>query len=158
MARSQQPAATPGDAAPARPVSVLVAVVLLALLAGLLLVSAVLTLVGRETVVDSVLAAQPDVTRAEVDRLVLISTLRDLVLGLLAGASAWAVSRRRAWGRWSGLAVAVLLGLFTFASMVAAGGLTAFSLLAIVLCIGAASSLLAGTTAAWAPGRRRRAG
>jgi hypothetical protein len=54
--------------------------------------------------------------------------------------------------------VAGFLGLLTVLSAFSAGGTSAFSLLLIVLCVGALSSLLARTTAAWTAARRRGRG
>lgn len=140
------------------PVSARVSAGLLALLAVLLLLSAALTWSGREGVVDRFLAAQPDLGRADVRRYVVIGLLRDLLVGVVAAATAWGLTRRRVWGRWAGLAVAAFLGLLSVASALAAGGASVFTLLLIVLCLGVVSSLLARTTAAWVPLRVRGRG
>jgi hypothetical protein len=81
-----------------------------------------------------------------------------VVLGVPALASAWAVARRRGWGRWAGVVTSGLLALLTVWVSVRAGGIAVTSLLLLVLCIAAVSSLLAPTTAAWVQaGARRRA-
>jgi predicted lipid-binding transport protein (Tim44 family) len=155
----QRPAGTErADAEPAMPVSVRVATGLLGVLAVLLLLSAALTWFGREGVVDRFLLAQPDLTREEVTRFVVSGLLRDLVVGLVGTAAAVWLTRRRAWARWAGVAVAAFLGLLTLMSAVGAGGTSVFSLLLVVLCVGAVTSLLARTTAAWAPMRPRGRG
>jgi hypothetical protein len=145
-------------AGPGMPVSVRVAAGLLGVLAGLLVLSAALTWFGREGVVDRFLGAQPGLTRAEVSRFVVTGLLRDLVVGLVSAAAAVWLTRRRAWARWAGAAVAAFLGLLTLMSAVGAGGASVFSLLLVVLCVGAITSLLARTTATWAPMRPRGRG
>jgi hypothetical protein len=137
------------------PVSVRVAIGLLGALAVLLVLSGVLTWLGRDGVVDRFVAAQPELSRAEVSRFVLIGLLRDLLVGLVAAVAAVQLSRRRGWARWAGLAAAAFLGVLTLVSIASAGGTTVFSLLLLVLCVGAVSSLLARTTAGWTPGRSR---
>jgi hypothetical protein len=140
------------------PVSVRVAAGLVGVLAVLLLVSAVLTWFGRDGVVDRFVDAQPNLSRDEVTRFVVLGLLRDLVVGLVGAAAAFWLTRRRAWARWAGVVVAAFLGLLTVLSAAAAGGVSIFSLLLIVLCVGAVTSLLARTTAGWAPMRPRDRG
>jgi hypothetical protein len=154
---ARPPQGSPGPGA-GMPVSVRVATGLLGLLAVLLLLSAALTWFGRDGVVDRFLAAQPDLSRAEVTRFVVTGLLRDLVVGLVGAAAAVWLTRRRAWARWAGVAVAVFLGMLTLISAVGAGGASVFSLLLVVLCVAAVTSLLAATTAAWAPLRPRGGG
>lgn len=131
------------------PPSVRVAVVLLAVLAALLLTSALLTWGGRQGVVEQYLRSQPDATRADADRLVLLNVVQGLAFGVLAAVSAWAVARRQPWGRWAGVVTCALLGLLTVWLSVGVGGIAVTSLLLFVLCAGTVSSLLARTTAAW---------
>ncbi|MCW2677118.1 MAG: hypothetical protein JWR70_2158, partial [Modestobacter sp.] len=57
-----------------------------------------------------------------------------------------------------GVVVAGFLGVITLLSAAAAGGTSGLSLLLIVLCVGAVTSLLARTTAGWAPIRPRGRG
>ncbi len=147
MTSSARPGPSPtSDRAPT---SVRVAVGLLGGLAFLLLVSAGLTLAGRDTVVDQFLSAQPDLDRDEVARAVLLGQVRYLLVALAAGVGAVFLLRRRAWGRWLGVLAALFLGLLTLLSVLSAGGTTVFSLLVVVLCVGAASSLLSRSTADW---------
>jgi hypothetical protein len=143
------------DGAPGMPVSVRVAVGLLAVLAALLLLSAALTWFGREGVVDRFVTAQPELQRADVTRFVVFGLLRDLVLGVVGAAAAWGLTRRAGWARWAGLAVVAFLGLLSLLLTVSAGGASALSLLLLVLCAGAATSLLAGSTRSWLPMRPR---
>jgi hypothetical protein len=131
------------------PPSVRVSVVLLAVVAALLLTSALLTWGGREGVVESYLRSQPGATRADADRVVLVNVVQGLVFGMLAALSAAFLARRHEWGRWAGVATCALLGLLTVWLSVGVGGIAVTSLLLIVLCVGTVSSLLARTTAAW---------
>jgi hypothetical protein len=152
------PAAGATGPGPGMPVSARVGAGLLGVLAVLLLVSAALTWFGRNVVVDRFVDAQPDLSRGEVTRFVVLGLLRDLVAGLVGAAAAFWLTRRRAWARWAGVVVAGFLGLLTLLSALTAGGATGFSLLLIVLCVGAVTSLLARTTADWAPIRPRGRG
>ena len=81
--------------------------------------------------------------------MVLLNVVQGLVFGVPAVVSAWFVTRRHAWARWAGVATCGLLALLTVWTSVAAGGVAVTSLLLIVLCMGAVSSLLAATTATW---------
>ena len=141
------------DRTPAPP-SVRVAVGTLLALALLLGISAALTLLGQDTVVDRFVAAQPELDRAAVTRSLVLGQLLYLVLALAAGVGAVALLRGRPWGRWLGVGAALFLGLRTLLSTLTAGGTTILSLLVLVLCVAAASSLLARTTRAWLPARR----
>jgi hypothetical protein len=142
----------------AAPPSVRVATGTLLALAVLLVASAALTLVGQEAVVDRFVAAQPGLDRAATTRALVLGQVLYLVLGLAAGVGGVALLRRRPWGRWLGLAAALFLGLRTVLSAVGAGGTTVFSLLVLVLCIAAVTSLLARTTRTWLPGPVEREG
>jgi len=147
-----RPAQPPADAAagrPGMPTSARVAVGLLAVIGVLLLLSALLTWGGRDGVVDAYLRSRPDATRADGDRLVLLNVVQGLVFGVPAVVSAWFVTRRHAWDRWAGVSTCGVLALLAVWSSVTAGGVAVTSLLLIVLCVGAVSSLLAATTAAW---------
>ncbi|TWH74604.1 hypothetical protein JD78_03148 [Modestobacter roseus] len=143
---------------PSMPVSVKVAVGVLAALALLLLFSGVVSLALRDSIVDGFLEAQPDLERAEVDQFVLIGLVRDIAVGLLCAAAALFLPQRRRWARWAGLLGALFLGALTVVSMVTAGGLSPFTLLLVVLCAAAATSLLARTTTEWLPPVARRPG
>lgn len=92
----QRPAGgEPAGTAAGMPVPARVATGLLALLAVLLLVSAVLTWLGRDDVVDRFVAAQPGLDRAAVARYVQIGLVRDLAVGLVGAAAAAGLVRRR---------------------------------------------------------------
>jgi hypothetical protein len=156
-ARPAQPPVDPAARPPGMPTSARVAVVLLAVIGGLLLLSALLTWGGREGVVDAYLRSQPDATRTDGDRLVLLNVVQGLLVGVPAVVAAWFVARRQAWARWAGVVTCGLLALLTVWLSAGTGGIAVTSLLLLVLCVGAVSSLLAPTTAAWtqAGGRRR---
>jgi hypothetical protein len=142
----------------ATPPSVRIAVGALLALGVLLVASAALTLVGQDAVVDRFVAAQPGLDRAATARALVLGQVLYLVLGLAAGVGGAAVARRRPWGRWVGVAAALFLGLRTVLAAVSAGGTTVFSLLVLVLCIAAVTSLLAGSTRAWLPSPGARGG
>lgn len=143
------PPADPAAGPPAMPPSARVAVVLLTVVGALLLVSALLTWGGRDGVVDSYLRSQPEATRTDGDRLVLLNVAQGLLFGVPAVVSAGFLARRHGWARWAGVVTCGLLALLTVYLSVGTGGIPASSLLLLVLCIGAVSSLLAATTAAW---------
>jgi hypothetical protein len=142
------------------PTSAKVAVGVLAGLAALLLLSALLTAVAWDAVVDAVAEGQPDSPRSDARLVVQINLAQSVVFGLLAAVSAVFLARGRGWARWTGLVAALLLGLITLGAVVLTGGLAVTSQLVLVLCAAAAASLLARTTAAWAPTgpRSRNAG
>jgi hypothetical protein len=144
----------PAGDAPARgpiPTSVRVAVIAMAVLAGLLLLNAALTWFGREGVVDAIVKAGTDVDRAEAMRFVVLWLVPYLILGVVLALSAWFLPRGRAWARWTGLAGSFLLGALILLSMLSSGGATIASLLLLVLSIAAVTSLLARSTGAWVP-------
>jgi hypothetical protein len=138
------------------PPSVRVATVLLGVVAALLLLNAGLSWFARDALVEAVLEANPDISRGEAERFLLLSVLPYLVIGVGAAVSAWWLPRRRTWARLSGLAAATVLGLLTLWSMLAVGGVTVVSLLVFVLSVGAVTSLLARTTTAWFPRLRAK--
>jgi hypothetical protein len=138
------------------PTSAKVAVGVLAGLAALLLLSALLTAVAWDAVVDAVAEGRPDSPRSDARLVVQINLAQSVVFGLLAAVSAVFLARGRAWARWTGLVAALLLGLITLGAVVLTGGLAVTSQLVLVLCAAAAASLLARTTAAWAPTGPRR--
>jgi hypothetical protein len=133
------------------PTSVRVAVTVLAVLAVLLLLNSGLTWFARDALVERILDARPDISRADAEQFVLLSVVPYLMIGLLQGASAWWLARRQPWARWTGLAATALLGLLTLVSILTAGGVSAVSLLVLVLCVAGITSLLAATTRAWVP-------
>lgn len=143
---------TPAQRTPAgglRPPSVRVAVVVTALLAGILLLYVAATLLGREGIVDALTRSQPGLSRVDAERFVLINGASYGTVGLLFAVTAWFVSRRRSWARWLGLAVMVAVALLMVFSMVTAGGVVVSSLLLLVLCIAGVTSLLARSTVEW---------
>ncbi|MEI4270391.1 hypothetical protein TEK04_01525 [Klenkia sp. LSe6-5] len=150
---------TPSDPRPTPP-SVRVAVAALLALGVLLVLSAGLTLVGHQAVVDRFVAAQPDLDRAATTRALLLGQALYLALGSAAAVGGVALLRGRPWGRWLGVGAVLFLGLRTALSTVTTGGTTVFSLLVLVLCIAAVTSLLARSTRDWlpAPASRRRGG
>jgi hypothetical protein len=133
------------------PVSARVAVGVLAGLAVLLLLSALVTLAARDAVIDSFAAAQPGSPRSDAAQIVAINLAQSAVFGLLTAVSALFLGRGRGWARCTGLAATLLLGLITLGATVIAGGVAVSSLPVLVLCAAAVASLLARTTAAWAP-------
>jgi hypothetical protein len=157
-ARPTQPPADRAAGPPGAPPSARVAIALLAVVGALLLLSALLTWGGRDGVVEAYLRSRPDATRADGDRLVLLNVVQGLVLGVPAVVSAWFLARRHGWARWAGVATCGLLALVTVWSSVAARGVAISSLLLLVLCVAAVSSLLAPTTAAWAQAAARGRG
>ena len=157
-ARPAQPPARPAAGRSGMPPSARVAVGLLTAIGVLLLLSALLTWGGRDGVVDAYLRSQPGATRADGDRLVLLNVVQGLVFGVPAVVSAWFVTRRHAWARWSGTATCGLLALLTVWTSVAARGVAVTSLLLVVLCMAAVSSLLVPPTAAWTQNGARSRG
>lgn len=136
------------------PTSVRVAVVVMAVLAPLLLLTAALLWVGYDAAVAGVMASGGDVTRGAAGQFVVRSLVANLVLGVLLALAAWFLPRRQPWARWVGLTAVVVLGLLTVFQVLSAGGVTVISLLLLVLTIAAITSLLARPTAAWAPSDR----
>jgi hypothetical protein len=122
----------------------------MSLLAGLLLLSASFTWLGREAVIDRLLAGRPDLARADAARNILINTVMFFVIGLLLAVAAWSLPRRHAWARWVGLAVVSTLALLTLVTIVF-GGITIPSLLVLILSTAAITSLFSRTTGAWVP-------
>jgi hypothetical protein len=133
------------------PTSVRVAVILLSLLAVLLLLNAALTWFGREVITDQLVEAQPDVSRTNALQSVILFMIAYLGIGVLTALAAVFLPRRHAWARWIGLSTTVLLGLLALLSALASGGVSALSLLILVLSLGAITSLLARSTAEWIP-------
>lgn len=128
------------------------AIGVLAGLAVLLLLNALFTFLARDAVVDTFASAQPDSPRSDAEQIVLVNLVQATVFGVLAAVSAGALSQRRSWGRWTGLATSVLLGLVTLGATFLAGGVAVSTLLVLVLCLAAVVGLVARTTAAWTAG------
>jgi hypothetical protein len=136
------------------PASVKVSVGVLAALGVLLLLNAVFTALAFDAVVDAFADARPGSPRSEAVRTVWLTLAQAVLFGGLAGVSAWGLARRRGWARLTGLAVGIGLGVITLVGALVAG-LAVTSLLVLVLCVAAVTSLFAATTTAWAPGPRR---
>ena len=151
-----RPAQPPADQASGMPPSARVAVILLAVIGLLLLVSAGLTWGGRTGVVDQYVRSRPGATRAEGNSLVVRNVVQGLVFGIPAVVTAWFVPRRKAWARWGGVVTCGLLAVLTVVLSAQAGGIAVTSLLLVVFCVGAVSSLLAPSTAAWTRSAARR--
>ena len=132
-----------------RPTSAKVAVGVLAGLAVLLLLSSLVTVAAWDAVVDALADGQPDSPRSDAAQAVRVNVAQSVAFGLLTGVSAVFLARRRSWARWVGLAATGLLGLITLGATVLLGGVSVSSLLVLVLCIAAVTSLLARPTAAW---------
>ena len=147
MSSSPVPDPAGGAAAPQSPPSVRVAVALLATLAVLLLLYVTIAWLGRDGLLEAL--TESGLTRAEAERFLLVNSTAPLVLGLLYGLSAWALSAHRPWSRWTGLTGSVVLALLVTSTMLTAGGVTVVSLLLLVLSVAAAASLLARTTRDW---------
>jgi hypothetical protein len=133
------------------PPSVRVAVIVMGILAALLLLSAGLSWYTFDAVVDRIVDQGTDVTEAQARTAVLQNLLVYGLLGVLVALSAVFLPRRQPWARWVGLATAGAIALLTAFSILVTGGVTAYSLLLLVLSVSAVASLLARTTGAWVP-------
>jgi hypothetical protein len=138
------------------PPSVRVATITMGFLAALLLVNAGLLWYGFDGAVDGVIERGDDISRADAEQIVMLSLVPNLVLGLLLGLAAWFVPRRQPWARWIGLAASFVLAVVSLFVMVAARGISVYSLLVLVLSVAAVTSLLARTTGTWVPPLRSR--
>ncbi len=135
------------------PPSVRVAIGVMAVLALLLLANGVLLWIGFDGVVDRIVDASDDLTRAEAEtQVVFLSLVPNLALGSVLALAAVFLPRRRNWTLWAGLAATSLLVLVTIAFALLAGGVTVASLLLLVLSVAGVASLLAGTTRVWLQG------
>lgn len=143
-----------GASAPATqmPASVRIAVVTMSLLAGLLLLNALLTWVSRRTVATAIVRGGTHVSPAAAERFVLLWMLLPyLLLGLLLAFSTWFLPKGNAWARWIGLLASALLCLLTVFSVVATRVISIGSLLVLVISLGAMISLLSRNTSRWVP-------
>jgi hypothetical protein len=150
------PGPAEGTPSPVMPPSVRVATITMGVLAALLLVNAGLLWYGFDGAVDGVIERGNDLSRADAERIVTLSLVPNLILGLLLGLAAWFFPRRQPWARWIGLAASSVLGAFSLFGMIVAGGINAYSLLVLVLSAAAVTSLLARTTGTWVPSLRSR--
>jgi len=140
------------------PVPVKVSIGVLVALGLLLLLNGLLTALLFDDVVDAFADAQPDAPRSDAVQRVQVNLAQAAVFGGLGVVAALGLARRLGWARFTGLAVGVGLGVLTLVGALVAG-LAPTSLLVIVLCAAAVTSLLAPATAAWAPtGARSRSG
>jgi glucan phosphoethanolaminetransferase (alkaline phosphatase superfamily) len=139
------------------PASVRVAAITMGVLAALLLTSAGLLWYGFDDAVDGVVQKGADISRGEAERIVMLSLVPSLVVGVLLALAAWFLPRRQPWARWIGLAGATLLGLMSLLVTLASGAISAYTLLVFVLSAAAVTSLLARTTGTWVPRLRTRA-
>jgi len=133
------------------PASVRVAVIVMGILAALLLTSAALSWYTFDAVVDRIVEQGNDVDRQQASTAVLQNLVVYGLLGLLVALSAVFLPRRQPWARWVGLATTAAIALLTVFSILVTGGVTAYSLLLLVLSVSAIASLLARTTGAWVP-------
>jgi chromate transport protein ChrA len=137
------------------PTPVRVAVILLAVLAVLFLASGALSFFGRAAIADAFLRDNPALSRDRVLDQVVFGALRDVVIGLLAALSALRLPARQVWARWTGIAAGLLVALLALLSGFQAGGVSLFSLLALVLSIAIVTSLFTRVATQWLPNRRR---
>ena len=131
------------------PTSARVAVGLMAALAGMLLLYAAITWLGRDGLAQAVGRARPDLSPDEAARYVLVSALPYLGVGVVLTVSAWFLPQRRAWARWTGLTGSFLLTGLMLLGMASVGGVTPISLLVLVLSMAAVTSLIARPTGSW---------
>ena len=148
---AEGPASSEGTSRP-MPASARVAVVVMGVLAAMLLLYAAITWLGRDGLAEAVARARPDLSQDEAARYVLVSALPYLVVGLVLAVSAWFLPQRRPWARWTGLAASFLLAGLMLLGMASIGGVTAISLLVLVLAVAAVTSLLARPTSDWVRG------
>ena len=88
----------------------------------------------------------------EPSRYVLVSALPYLAVGLVLAVSAWFLPQRQPWARWTGLTASFLLAGLMLLGMASIGGVTAISLLVLVLAVAAVTSLVARPTGDWVRG------
>ena len=145
----------PAPARPRMPTSVRLAVGILILLGILQLLLAMLLMGDHDAAVQQALDSSSGASRASIERQFAVFVVRCLVLAVIAFVAAWGLSRRRAWGRWTGIGVAVLLGGLTFLSVLAARGGNLISLTVLFFCVVAGVSLCRTSASQWIPLRRR---
>ena len=141
---AEGPASGEGTTRP-MPTSARVAVVVMGVLAAMMLLYAAITWLGRDGLAEVVRRARPDLA----DRggaLRARQRAPHLVVGLALTVSAWFLPQRRPWARWTGLAASCLLAGLMLLGMASIGGVTAISLLVLVLAVAAVTSLLARPT------------
>ena len=132
------------------PTAVRVAVLVMWIIGGLLLALSALRVVALDALVDG-MTSSSDVSRAQAQRAVLLGLVPLVLLGLIVGLSAWGLSRRHAWARWTGLGATIMLFALALLTMLAAGGLLIDALVLLVLSMAASTSLLSRSTSEWIP-------
>ena len=127
-----------------------VAVILLALLAVLLLATAILTWLTQEAQIDASVNAGID--RDTAAQVVLLYLIAFVVIGVSALLAAVFLPRRRAWARQVGILVTSLLVVMSLVGAVSVGGISPVGLLVLVASIAALTSLFSRQTKDWVHG------
>lgn len=126
---------------------------MLGFLAALLLINAVLSFVGRATIVDSIMEAArergDDVDRSTVDAQLLFSVGRDGVIGLIAVTAVVLLAKRMSAGRWLGIGMAMILLALALFTIVGVGGIPIYSMLLILITLTIIVMLMRQQTAEW---------
>lgn len=149
-APSRSPGKSTQPAVPAAmPTPVRVATILLGVIAALLLVNAALTLFGKEAILDQLLDAGSELSRAELNQQLVVNIGRDAALGVLNVLAVVLMLRRRPLGRWLGIICAALLLGLSIVTIVGVGGLPIYTMLLVVLTVAIIGSLFTRTAVDW---------
>jgi hypothetical protein len=132
------------------PTSVRIAVIVMAVMAALLFISAALLWYSYDAAVDRLVTAG-HFSHADASRFVTLSIVPNVVLGVLLALSAWFLPRRQAWARSTGLATSALLVVLTTLQILSGSGRTIASLLLLLLAIAGVSTLTSRTTRGFVP-------
>ena len=135
------------DAKQPMPTPTRVAVILLALLGVLLLANAVLTVLAREAVVDSIV--QTGVDRDAAAQSVTVFLIGYALVGLAALLAAVFLPRRRRWAHQTGVMTTSLLVALTLFSVLTGGGISPVGLFLLVAALAGLTSLLSRQTRDW---------
>jgi hypothetical protein len=127
-----------------------VAVILLALLAVLLLATAVLTWFTHEAQIDASVDAGTD--RDTAAQVVLLYLIAFAVIGLTALLAAVFLPRRRAWARQVGILVTSLLVVMSLIGALSVGGISPVGLFVLIAAIAGLTSLFSRQTKDWVHG------
>jgi predicted ribosomally synthesized peptide with SipW-like signal peptide len=127
-----------------------VAVILLALLAVLLLATAVLTWFTQEAQIDAYVDAGTD--RDTAAQVVLLYLIAFAVIGLTALLAAVFLPRRRAWARQVGILVTSLLVVMSLIGALSVGGISPVGLFVLIAAIAGLTSLFSRQTKDWVHG------
>jgi len=127
-----------------------VAVILLALLAVLLLATAVLTWFTQEAQIDASVDAGTD--RDTAAQVVLLYLIAFAVIGLTALLAAVFLPRRRAWARQVGILVTSLLVVMSLIGALSVGGISPVGLFVLIAAIAGLTSLFSRQTKDWVHG------